>query len=131
MQEHPNAVAARAGLEAFVAGDLETLVGLFADDLVWHAPGTNRFSGKFVGKQEWLERTGRMREAGIELTFDVHDVVANDEHVVALVEVHLENAARQRYDGPQVQVMHVRDGIVREFWGMNQDQAAADLIMGS
>ena len=32
---------------------------------------------------------------------------------------------------PQVQVMHVRDGKVTEFWGMNQDQAAMDVVLGA
>jgi len=35
MPEHPNAIAARDGLDAFTRGDPETLEDLFAEDIVW------------------------------------------------------------------------------------------------
>jgi hypothetical protein len=35
------------------------------------------------------------------------------------------------HEGPQVQVTHVRDGRrAVDFWGMNQDQAALDVVIG-
>jgi ketosteroid isomerase-like protein len=77
-----------------------------------------------------MQRLAQMREAGISTAFDVHDVVANDEHAVALVHLHLEVADGRRYDQPQVQVAHVRDGRIVEFWTMNQDQAVLDLLVG-
>jgi len=63
-------------------------------------------------------------------SFAIHDVIGNDEHVVALVHVTVTDADGTRYEGPQVQVMHVRDGKATEFWGMNQDQAAMDVVLG-
>ncbi len=68
--------------------------------------------------------------AGISTSFDIHDVVANDEHAVALVHLHLEVADGRRYDQPQVQVAHVQQGRIVEFWTMNQDQAVLDLLVG-
>ena len=41
MSEHPNVAAVRAGIEAFVKGDIATLAAMIADDAVWHAPGNN------------------------------------------------------------------------------------------
>ena len=49
---------------------------------------------------------------------------------VALVHLHLEVADGRRYDQPQVQVAHMRDGRIVEFWTMNQDQAVLDLLIG-
>jgi uncharacterized protein len=103
---------------------------MFDDDVTWHAPGTNRFSGQFRGWAPARERLAAMREAGISTRFDVHDVVANEEHAVALVHLHLEVADGRRYDQPQVAVAHVRDGRIVEFWTMNQDQAVLDLLIG-
>ena len=40
MSEHPNATRAREGFERFVQGDLPALLDLFADDAVWHVPGS-------------------------------------------------------------------------------------------
>jgi hypothetical protein len=71
-----------------------------------------------------------MREAGVEQSIDVHDVVGNAEHVIALIHLHARNAAGDRYDQQQVQVSHMRDGLIAEFWAMNQDQAVLDLIVG-
>jgi ketosteroid isomerase-like protein len=116
--------------EAFAAGDVARMEGTFDDDVTWHAPGTNRFSGQFRGRAAALERLAAMREAGISTRFDVHDVVANEEHAVALVHLHLEVADGRRYDQPQVAVAHVRDGRIVEFWTMNQDQAVLDLLIG-
>ena len=116
--------------EAFAAGDIARMEGTFDDDVTWHAPGTNRFSGQFRGRATALERLAQMREAGVSTRFDVHDVVANEEHAVALVHLHLEVADGRRYDQPQVAVAHVRDGRIVEFWTMNQDQAVLDLLIG-
>ena len=130
MDEHPNGTLMRRLLEGFAAGDVAAMEAAFDDDVTWHAPGTNRFSGQFRRRTAAMDRLAGMREAGISTRFDVHDVVANDEHVVALVHLHLEVADGRRYDQPQVQVAHVRDGRIVEFWTMNQDQAVLDLLIG-
>ena len=126
----PSGALLRGVIEAFVAGDLAAMKAAFDADVIWHAPGMNRFSGQFRGHAAVLERLAQMREAGISSRFDVHDVVANDEHQVALVHLHLEVADGRRYDQPQVQVAHTRDGRIVEFWTMNQDQAVLDLLIG-
>ena len=131
MTDHPNAAIARAAIEAFSRGDTPAMLELVDDAVVWHAPGTNRFSGKFEGKAAVIDRFTRMAEAGIVTSLDVHDVVGNDEHVVALVHATVTSADGRSYATPQVQAMHIRDGRCVEFWGMNQDQAAMDEILGS
>jgi uncharacterized protein len=130
VEEHPNGTLLRGLLQAFAERDAVAMETAFDDDVTWHAPGTNRFSGQFRGRVAALQRLDQMREAGISTRFDVHDVVANDEHAVALVHLHLEVADGRRYDQPQVQVAHVRSGRIVEFWTMNQDQAVLDLLIG-
>ncbi len=130
MEEHPNSTLMRGLFESFAAGDVAAMETAFDEDVTWHAPGTNRFSGQFRGRPAAMQRLAEMREAGLSTTFDVHDVVANDEHAVALAHLHLEVADGRRYDQPQVQVAHIRDGRIVEFWTMNQDQAVLDLLIG-
>jgi uncharacterized protein len=130
MAEHANASVVRRAFAAFAADDLPALGNAFTDDVVWHVPGMNRFSGRFDGRPAVLDRLRRMREAGIDTRLEVHDVVANDEHAVALVQLHLRNADGQRYDQQQVQVWHMRDGVCHEYWAMNQDQPVLDLLIG-
>lgn len=130
MSDHPNAHTVRRLFESLASHDRETLAATFADDVVWHAPGTGRFSGRFEGRAAAVDRLAELSEAGFRISHDVHDVVANDEHAVALVHLHVENAEGRRYDQPQVQVMHLRDGLIVEHWTMNEDQAVLDVLMG-
>ena len=130
MSDHPNAAIVREALDAYMAGDRDRLGATFTEDVVWHVPGVNRFAGRFDGRDAVMDRLRRMSEAGLTFTFDVHDVVANDEHAVALVHVHVRNEAGQRYDQQQVQVWHLRDGHCHEYWAMNEDQAVLDLLIG-
>lgn len=131
MAEHPNVAATRAGMEAFNRGDVQAFADSIADDVVWHAPGNNRYSGTFEGKAANLERFKRQADDGVHLAFEeIHDVVGNDDHVVALVKL--------RFTGPTGEattrgafISHVRDGKMTEFWAFNEDQAAVDAVLGS
>jgi ketosteroid isomerase-like protein len=67
MTDHPNAATARATMSAFNRGDMETFAAALADDVVWHAPGKNRFSGDFVGKAAALGRFQEQAAAGVSL----------------------------------------------------------------
>lgn len=130
MSEHPNVAAIRAGIEAFVKGDTATLNAAIAEDAVWHAPGNNPYSGTSTGKEETMARFGRLAQDGVVISFDIHDVVGNDEHVVAMVDATITKGSGSSH-GRQVQVFHVREGKLTEFWGSNEDQAAVDAVLSS
>ncbi len=125
MSDHPNAEALRKGYAAFAAGDMETVAALFADDVAWHQSGNGPLAGDFVGKDAVFGEFARLVEvtAG---TFgqQIHDLFADDEHAVALVEQWWEQP--RPYRGKAVHVWHVKDGISTEAWLMDLDQAAAD-----
>ena len=111
-------------------GDLETMGAGIADDAIWHVPGKHRFAGEFSGKTTILGRFQEMAQAGVRITLDeIHDVLGNDEHVVALM--------RTSVDGPNgsssqssVWVMHVSDGKATEFWVRNENQDEIDRVIG-
>lgn len=129
--EHENVAAVRAALEAFMKGDMETMSASLDENTVWHVPGDNRFAGTFTGRDAVVGRFAQMAEAGIRATLaDIHDVVGNDDHVVALVQLSVSGPSGSA-TGRAVQVYHVRDGKAAEFWGYNEDQAAIDAILGS
>ena len=130
MSEHPNVATARAGIEAFVKGDVATLAAAIADDVVWHAPGNNPYSGTSTGKEETMARMGRLAQDGVVISFDIHDVVGNDEHVVSMVDATFTKGSASTR-GRMVQVFHVRDGMMTEFWAYNEDQAAVDAVLTS
>ena len=130
MADHPDAQTARAAMEAFSKGDMPTFTASLSDDVVWHAPGANRFSGTFNGKGDVMARFKEQAESGAALTFDdIHDIVANDEHVVAMLTLRL-TKGDDVLTTPSVFVMHIRDGKLAEFWGMNERQAELDALLG-
>ena len=130
MADHPNAQIARTAMEAFSKGDFDTFVGTLADDVRWHAPGNNRFSGPREGKQATMARFMEQREAGFVLSFeDIHDVLGNDDHVVALLTIRFTHGD-DSISSPSIFVMHVRDGKLVEFWAMNERQDDVDAFFG-
>lgn len=126
----PNVDAARDALHRWGTGDLEPLAELFSPDLVWHVPGVHRFAGEFRGRREVLDLMLRMSEAETRTAFDeVHAVVGDDEHVVALIRATL-HAPGGTVPMRSVLVLHLEDGLVREAWVMNDRQDEIDLVIG-
>ena len=106
----------RRGYEAFQKGDLAAFDDLLADDCVWHVPGRGQLAGDKKGRQAVVEYYGKLGELSQgSITIDLHDVLANDEHVTGL---HSASAGRggKSYETTEVIVFHVRDGRVIEAW---------------
>jgi ketosteroid isomerase-like protein len=123
---HPNEERIRRGYQAFSAGDMTALDALLSDDVVWHAPGNNPLSGDFVGKDAVFDLFAKLMETtGGTFRIELHDVLANDEHGVALAMVSAEREGR-RLEDRQAQVFHFEGGRVTEFWTHPENQAAVD-----
>ncbi len=123
---HPNEDLLRRGYDAFGKGDMAALAELFADDIVWHVPGNNPLTGDYKGRDSVLGFFGKSAElAGGTLKVEVHDILANDEHGVALTHDTAQRGGKS-LDDNAVQVFHIRDGKVVESWLYAGDQAAND-----
>jgi uncharacterized protein len=122
---HANEELLRKGYEAFANGDMEALDALFADDVVWHTPGDNPLSGDYHGKQEVFGLFAKLAELADTFEQEIHDVLANDEHGVALIKVRASRGDRTMEQNA-VHVWHLADGKVHEYWLFTDDQAAAD-----
>ncbi len=117
MPEHPNVAVARELGEAMSRGDMETLERLIADDVIWHEIGR---SEPRRGKQALRESTA---DVDYEITGETHDIVANDDHVVALVDATATRAGRTlKYR--TAEIYHMRDGRLVERWAFSDDTAA-------
>jgi uncharacterized protein len=126
MAEHPNVDLLRKGYSAFAKGDMDTVRELFAEGITWHVPGNNMFSGDYVGRDAVFGFFGKlMEETGGTFRQEIHDVLANDTHAVALVEVHAEREGKV-LDSRNVHVMHVESGQVTEFWNFAEDTSKVD-----
>lgn len=126
MADHPNLDLMRRGYDAYIAGDMNTINELFADDVVWHVAGHSPLAGDYAGKEQVFGFFGKLQEmSGGTSKVHVHDLLASDTHGVALV---VESASRNGKDhqADAVHVLHLRDGKVTEFWDAHPDQPATD-----
>lgn len=114
MRDHANVEKVRTASEALLRGDIGPWRDLIAEDVIWHEIG-----GRTIHGREALEASMADMESA-EFTGEVHDVVGNDEHVVALVKVTVDTG-----DGPfsyrTAELYHMSDGEITERWSMAED----------
>ena len=125
---HPNEELLREAFAAFQRGDLAALQSkYFAEDIRYHVPGRAPVSGEYQGIEEVFGFFGRLFElSGGTLRLELHDVVANDQHGVALFAVRAEREGRQ-LAGNEVLISHFSpEGKATEVWTQPVDQYAAD-----
>jgi ketosteroid isomerase-like protein len=118
MEEHPNVAAARALFEAFDSSDVETIRASMAEDVVWHMIG-----GETVVGLEALAEMMAAAEGDFRIETELHDIVGNDEHVIALVNA-TAIAGDQAFSYRTAEIVHVEDGKVTERWAFSDDTAA-------
>jgi len=119
MGEHANATLFRHMFEAMSRGDLQAASDALADDVEWHEIG--RVEARH-GKAE-LRAAMTGGAAGDTITGSLHDVVANDDHVIALVDaIATRGGTTFRYR--TAEIFHVRGGKIVERWAFSDDTAA-------
>lgn len=86
--------------------------------MVWHQIGADTIRSK-----QAMAESMPGGEVDWQITADVHDVVANDEHVIALV-----NATGTRGGETlhyrTAEIVHMRDGKIVERWAFSDDTEA-------
>ena len=126
MADHPNAAIIRAASEEMArTGDMTSQIGLLADDVVWHEIGSDE---PVRGKQALAERYSQMSEGG-SITVDTHDIVANDEHCVALVTA-TATMGGQSLTYRTAEIYHMRDGKITERWAFSDDTERINRFFG-
>src|SRR5712691_1271416 len=113
---HPNEEIARSATEALSKRDIETFLGLHADDTVLHFPGRGPMAGDHRGKDgltKLFQQQMQILDAPPEI--DTHDILANDDHAVVLNNVRASRGG-QTLDQQQVVVMHIKGGKIAEVW---------------
>jgi ketosteroid isomerase-like protein len=118
MPDHPNATMARKMDEALNRGDMRALEEFVADDIIWHE----------IGRAEPRRGKAALRDAGgpaadYQIKGKLHDVVANDDHTIALVEATATRGGRT-LTYRTAEIYHIKGGKIVERWAFSDDTAA-------
>ncbi|MGW6442163.1 nuclear transport factor 2 family protein [Lentzea sp. NPDC055074] len=117
--------------EALESGDLATVSAQFADDVVWHQPGDNRFSGLHRGSEAVGAMIGGMMSVS-EGSFSLKrnaPLMVNGDVVAAPVRWTAQRSGAEM-DGVGVDLMRVVDGKVVEVRLFTADPAEEDAFWG-
>jgi ketosteroid isomerase-like protein len=121
--------AVRDAFDAFKRGDMKALSDAWTDDFVWHARGSV-FGGDFKGKDAAIGAIARYPQELQDIKLDFHDIVANDKHVVALVNSSFKRSGKT-YQDQLVYVFHMNDeGKTTEGWIIADTELAKNAIQG-
>ncbi|WP_434445172.1 nuclear transport factor 2 family protein [Lentzea sp. E54] len=117
--------------EALESGDFATVAAQLAEDVVWHQPGGNRFSGVHRGSDAAGAMIGGMMAVS-EGTFALRrnaPLMVNGDIVAAPVRWTAKRPGAEM-DGVGVDLMRVADGKVAEVWLFTADPAEEDAFWG-
>jgi len=85
----------RRAHDAFAVGDIDAVMGLCADEITFHIPGTSPLSGEWAGRERVLEffaKAAELSEGTLALSPD--EVLADGERVIVLTRVHARRKER-------------------------------------
>lgn len=124
---HPNEDLIRQGFDAYARRDIEALrTQFFAPDIRWHFPGRSQFAGHHQGADQVAEVfTSLGVQSGGTHRIELHDVIANDDHTVALHVTRAERAGKQLQINA-AQIFHISGGKITEAWTIHADPYAFD-----
>ena len=112
------AAVLREALTAFNRGDAKAASEYLADDVEWHEIGrAEPIRGKAAMAARWGEAIPDW-----EITTEIHDITANDEHAVALVEATATMGGRS-FTYRTAEICHIRDGKITHRWAFSDDTA--------
>ncbi len=125
MEDHPNAKIIREMIDDPVRSEVDFVT----DDVEWHFIGP---IPPLHGKAAMLAR----RDAGgsgpefEQIAASTHDVIANDEHVVALLETTFRRGD-ETLTYRTAEIYHMRDGKISARWAFSDDTEAINRFFGS
>ena len=98
-----NVEIAKKGYEAYGAGDVETALADFDDNIEWSIPGNSAISGTYRGKDKFMELLGKLAEKSFTTTPD--RILGDGDDVVVITKITAGGES-----GLQADVLSYRDG---------------------
>ena len=127
MDEHPNAALVRKMGEAMMSDDPQASAAFLADDVEWHEIGR---AEPIRGKEALADRFMGAEPPDWQITdVEIHDIIANDDHTVALGTATATRGGRT-LTYRTAEIYHIRDGKVTARWSFSDDTAAINEFFG-
>ena len=124
MDEHPNAALFRKLSQD--PANVEDMLNALDDNVEWHEIGTAEpLRGKDAVVKRWT--SGDLGSA--QFDSKVHDVVANDDHTIALMENTVTRGDKS-LTYRTAEIMHFRDGKVTARWAFSDDTGRINKFFG-
>lgn len=80
-----NVEIAKKAYDAYAAGDVETALTTFDDDIEWSIPGNSTLSGDYRGKDKFMELLGKLAEKSFTTTPE--RIVGDGDDVVVITTI--------------------------------------------
>jgi len=109
----------RDALDALNRGDNQAMADMLADDIEWHEIGR---AEPIVGKEALGARYLAAAPA-YEISGELHDVLANEEHGIALVTATAHMGGRTLVY-KTAEIFHIREGKISARWAFSDDTGA-------
>lgn len=126
--KNTNIATVQKYFDSLQSGDFETLGNLFADDVIWHQPGSGKLSKTYYGKQEIFGLFGRFMEIS-QGSFKINSVghiMANGNLVSSTLHFSAKKTNGQSIAMNGVDLMKVENGKIKEVFLFSENQAAED-----
>ena len=115
MDEHPNAALFRKMSER--ADDPQAFLDALDDNVEWHEIGNPE---PLRGKDAVVKRWTSGGLATYKIDSKLHDVIANDDHTVALLE-NTVTRGDESFTYRTAEITHIRDGKITARWAFSDD----------
>jgi ketosteroid isomerase-like protein len=115
MRADENAAIMRRAYEAFNSADINTLIEIFDESVVWHLPGRSRFADDYQGRDATLAYFGHLgEETGGTFRAELQHVLADDEDRVVGIQRSTAERDGKHLDVGNCIVFQLKDGRVTD-----------------
>jgi len=126
--EQAHIAVVKTYFDSLAKGDLNTLGSLFAEEVVWHQPGTGTLSGVYKGKDAVFSLFGQFMQIS-EGTFkidSVNAIMANGNLVSAILSFSAKKKGGAEINMKGIDLMKVENGKITEVYLFSEDQQVED-----
>jgi ketosteroid isomerase-like protein len=115
MSADENAAIMRRAYEAFNTGDMDTLIDIFDESVVWHLPGRSSMANDYQGRDATLAYFGQIaNETGGTFRAELQQLLADDDDRVVGIQRSTGERDGKRLDAGNCIVFELKDGRVTD-----------------